>query len=655
MRVFTTVIGLWVWAATTFGQATPAPTATDPLYVHNPPIRLVYGSRSERHRADRRTVKDAHQRMARLLTDAGIPFIRITDRDVERRGLPGGRIAIYPHNPHMTKAEVNRLIRFMDRGGKVIAFYSVPPSLTEAMGIRQIGWRKAKHADELHTIAFTDEVERGYPQSILQNSWNMQQAKPIGDAAQVVGWWRSRGGKKGQPAVLRSARGQFITHILTHGDNAEKQRFILASLVSLDRAIAHQLVNAHMQHATAPLHNGDLEAHIALFVDHLTAQQKADIASHVHKAKDDLASIAEPSSPAAPLEVARTLDVIGSATRHIQRARMLAYPKWNTPYRAMWCHDARGIPGWTWEQSAKYLADHNINMVFVNMLWGGRAYYPSDHLPPADDLPESADYLRDCLAACKKYGIELHVWKVNFNLHGAPRKFVERMRREGRLQTDKRGKELPWLAPSHPANFKLERDSMLEVVRKYDVAGIHFDYIRYPHANADYSAVARKRFQLDIASLPTSRKPTYQQWREDQVSRLVEAVSRGSRRIKPHVKISAAVFGDYPKCRTNVGQDWQLWAERGWVDFLCPMNYTENIHDLTKWTTHQRAILPNDFPLLPGVGITASNSRLSPAQTADQLMTIRVLGANGFVLYQFNPQTAAVHLPALRLGVLTDQ
>ncbi|MGD0113303.1 MAG: hypothetical protein ABSD48_15695 [Armatimonadota bacterium] len=73
----------------------------------------------------------------------------------------------------------------------------------------------------------------------------------------------------------------------------------------------------------------------------------------------------------------------------------------------------------------------------------------------------------------------MHVWKVNWNLSGAPEEFVERMRAEGRMQRTRSGSETGWLCPANPANSQLERDSLLEVVRKYDVDGIHFDYIRY--------------------------------------------------------------------------------------------------------------------------------------------------------------------------------
>ena len=71
------------------------------------------------------------------------------------------------------------------------------------------------------------------------------------------------------------------------------------------------------------------------------------------------------------------------------------------------------------------------------------------------------------------------------------------MRREGRTQVDVNGEVTDWLNPAHPENYKLEVESMLEVVRKYAVDGIHFDYIRYPNNNLDYSDFSRRKFELD--------------------------------------------------------------------------------------------------------------------------------------------------------------
>ena len=82
-----------------------------------------------------------------------------------------------------------------------------------------------------------------------------------------------------------------------------------------------------------------------------------------------------------------------------------------------------------WDRTCKELAEAGFNMVIPNMLWAGVAHYPSDVLPRSKTYDEYGDQITQCLAAAKKYGLEVHVWKVNHNPgHLSPRDFIDRMR-----------------------------------------------------------------------------------------------------------------------------------------------------------------------------------------------------------------------------------
>ena len=167
-----------------------------------------------------------------------------------------------------------------------------------------------------------------------------------------------------------------------------------------------------------------------------------------------------------------------------------------------------------WDEAIRRLAKNGFTAILPNMLWGGAAFYPSRVLPAAPSVASAATKSPECLAACRKYGVQMHVWKVNWNLGStAPLEFVARLRREGRLQADAQGKEQLWLCPSHPENQKLEVDAMVEVVRKYDVDGIHFDYIRYPDTDHCYCAGCKARFQRSLGAAdprtgPKTSSPT---------------------------------------------------------------------------------------------------------------------------------------------------
>ena len=365
---------------------------------------------------------------------------------------------------------------------------------------------------------------------------------------------------------------------------------------------------------------------------------------------------------------------IDKARALIDHAYLLSQPSPRVEARGWWCHSGTGPYAGDWDRAIKELSESGFNMVFPNMLWGGVAHYPSDVLPRSKVHEKYGDQIAQCLAAAKKYGIEMHVWKVNYNLgHLAPKSFVEKLCRQGRTQVsaagqpkdwrglpkDWRGLPKDWLCPSHPENIKLEVDSMVEVVEKYDVDGIHFDYIRYPDGSHCYCDGCRRRFEAGsgnkVKNWPADcrkgpRRDEYRDWRARQITRLVAAVYKQAKQIRKDVKISAAVFGSYPACRDSVCQDWVHWAKSGYVDFLCPMNYTDSDPRFQGWVKNQLRLLDGCVPIYPGIGATATRIRLSPARVVGQVWHTRELGTGGFMIFNLSGSTIETIGPGFKLG-----
>jgi len=109
-----------------------------------------------------------------------------------------------------------------------------------------------------------------------------------------------------------------------------------------------------------------------------------------------------------------------------------------------------------------------------------------------------------------------------------------------------------WLCPSHPENQKLEIESMLEVARKHDVDGLHFDYIRYPDSEGCFCLGCRARFETAtgraVKNWPADVRndgdlvPRWLDFRRQQITTVVAAVAGRARRIRPGIKISALSF-----------------------------------------------------------------------------------------------------------------
>ncbi|MXY99606.1 family 10 glycosylhydrolase, partial [Candidatus Poribacteria bacterium] len=344
------------------------------------------------------------------------------------------------------------------------------------------------------------------------------------------------------------------------------------------------------------------------------------------------------------------------------KAYFLSHTSVETEGRAVWNHSGLGAYPGDWNRAAKELAAAGVNIILPNMAWAGVAHYPSEILPHSKTFTQYGDQIAQCVQAAHAHGLEVHVWKITWNLEGAPKEFVEKIRAEGRTQVSATGEALNWLCPSHPKNVLLELDSILEIVTNYDVDGIHLDYIRYPGSHACYCDGCRERFVRTIRK-PINEWPAevlpktgaygeqYTEWRVQQITRLVRLIHKRTNEVDPEIKISAAVFGWYPGCIQTIGQDWVAWAKSGYIDFVCPMNYTEDAGYFTELLTNQLALMPKGVPIYPGIGATASNSLLTPDAVVEQIYLSRNLGASGWTIFDYSVDISETLLPALTLGI----
>ncbi len=305
-----------------------------------------------------------------------------------------------------------------------------------------------------------------------------------------------------------------------------------------------------------------------------------------------------------------------SAQNHLKQAYFLSLKPVTPEFRAFWEHHATGpFPG-NWAAAVNALVTNGFTAVFPNMLWGGLAHYNSAFLPHSSEFNTYGDQIAACVSAAHAQGLQVHVWKINWNLSGAPQSFIDSLRAANRTQVSRDGQPIDWLCPSDPDNFALETNSLMEVVRNYDVDGIHFDYIRYPSSDYCYCSGCAARFQsqtgLTVTNWPAdvlapgALRNAFLDWRRAQITRLVAAVHAEVKAIKPWVKVSAAVFPDAASAFDGVGQDWRQWITDGLVDFLCPMDYTtetEFLHEprgsATELCRRTHPDLPRDRRLCP--------------------------------------------------------
>lgn len=604
-----------------------------------------------------RSVHGTVETLARMFRANGVGCAVLSDLEATPERLAKFRIVALPYNPKVPAALEDDLVRYAAGGGKLMAFFWVPEKLRAVLGVEGGAFVRQQHAGSFSAIRLAKDAPQGAPEIVRQNSHNIQAFAPTPGAGwPLAEWLDARGEPAGHAAIVGSSNGMVMTHILLPDDPEAKGRMMRALAGGFAPEIWRQIVEDRLASIATDIG-------FPAFDEAVSGIRRLDRWNwRVYRALSAARSARAASFYA--LDEGRYPDAAERADasrKKLLEALCAAQPPTPLKFRAFWCHDAYGVKGIDWDEAVRRLADNGFTAIVPNMLWGGSTFFPGKVLPVAEAVGERGDAVAACLAACRKYGVEIHVWKVNWNLgHAVPKEFVARMHAEGRLQANSRGKEEPWLCPSHPENRKLETDSMVEVARNYPVDGIHFDYIRYPDADHCFCAGCRERFGQTVgAKVENWPKDVLRggalvdrwlDWRRENINAVVEAVSREARAVRPGIKISAAVFREWETDRDGVGQDWKLWCDKGWLDFVCPMDYMES--NLRFENTVARQVKwAGRVPCYPGIGVSASSSRFGAAKTIDQIRIAERYNTGGFIIFNYGVAESRDLLPLLGLGI----
>ncbi len=600
--------------------------------------------------------RSVSKRFNRMLNSIGLTADMLEEASLSKVALQSRRLIILPLNSTVTAQTTGLLQDFVAKGGKLFVTYNLPNTVAPLLGLQQTDWLKDDPPGRFSTIQLRAPEVPDIPASIRQSSWNITVAAPITSHTKIIGYWHDATGQStGFPALFMNEVGVFFSHIFLPDDLHTKTQLLSALLGHLVPEFRQTLAEQAMEALSAIGHTKRFEK-LEQFVQQGGVQEAAQALKIGKDLMQQTRAAYQAKNYKAAIPTAR-------ASREIlSKAYFLSHTSIATEGRAVWNHSGLGAYPGDWNRSAKELAEAGINMILPNMAWAGVAHYPSQVLPQSKIFSQYGDQLTQCVTAAREHGLEVHVWKITWNLEGAPKEFVGKLRESGRTQVSAIGEPLNWLCPSHPENVQLELESVLEIITNYDVDGIHLDYIRYPGSHACYCEECRKRFVLvtrqEIETWPAEVLPKtgkhaarYIEWRTQQITRLVRLLHKRARAVAPDIKISAAVFGSYPACVTSIGQDWIAWAKAGYIDFVCPMNYTENPDYFAELLGNQLALLPKGFAIYPGIGVTASNSLLKPDAVVEQIYLSRHLGGSGWTIFDYSVDISEAVLPALTMGI----
>jgi len=626
------------------------------MHVHAAPVILVQGTESTPNTAERNYAASVTRRIHGWLDDLGISHRVVPDEKVSARTLRGVRVAVLTYNPTLRATELAALDGFVKRGGRLVVFYSADPKLAHLMGVRLHPYMADPAGTRWTRIRFLDRALPGAPSTVYQRSRNIRPVTPQRHGS-VLAFWEDAAGRRRDTAWVETDAGLWMSHVLLDdGDTWHKQQLLVAVLGRFDPSVWPVAAQAAKHRAeTLGMFSSYAETERVIRSRAPRTGSAAAVASTLAAVRQTRSTLEDLVQKKA---YARAFAQADDLYHQLMDAYGSTFKAGRQGIRGVWDHFGLGLYPGDWERTCRELASHGITDVFVNALWPGKALYPSSFLPVDDAVARYGDPLKDAVTEGQAQGLKVHLWKVCWNLNGAPEAFVADLRRAGRVQRRESGLAESWLCPSHPDNLRHEKDALREVLKRYPIDGIHLDYIRYPGSHTCYCSGCRQRFEAHLGRRVRRwtedvrrgvDREAFTRWRCAQITRLVRDVSALARKARPGIQLSAAVYGKYPSCRDSVAQDWPAWVNEGLIDFVVPMNYTGELSTFQKLVKSQVALLKDDSRLCPGIGVTAAESRLGVPAVLQQLEEVQRRGGGGFVLFDLNEVLSREILPYLGL------
>ncbi len=307
-------------------------------------------------------------------------------------------------------------------------------------------------------------------------------------------------------------------------------------------------------------------------------------------------------------------------------------------------------------------ASGGLNALLVQVRGRGDAFYASQVVARSPLLfgqPASFDPLGRLLTRARARGLAVHAWvnvlltshfqpvsadnvvalhpewlmlprNVEHAVAGDARSLLGLVRKAGRGSSDVEGF---YLSPSAPGAGDHLEAVIRELVGSYAIDGLHFDFIRYPSADYDYSAAALRGFGRqngnDPLLGPVARPQAWAAYRRDTLTNLAARLSRVARESRPGLLLSAAVVPDQAMALHQRFQNWPEWLQIGLLDAVCPMTYTPDLRISREQIADARRRVGHGQGLWAGVGAY----RLNLPEVSQRIAAAREMGATGYVLF----------------------
>lgn len=257
------------------------------------------------------------------------------------------------------------------------------------------------------------------------------------------------------------------------------------------------------------------------------------------------------------------------------------------------------------ERIVDVAADLNLNAIVLQVRTTADALYASElepwslYLTGKQGAPPNPYYdpLEYWVTAAHARGIELHAWFNPYRAQMKPGELADSHISHTMPESVKKYDRYLWMDPGSQASAQHSLAVFNDVVRRYDIDGVHIDDYFYPYpVTKDGVKVPFPDDDSWAKYQAGGGKLERDDWRRKNINDLIEQIYKTTHAIKPHVRFGISPFGIGRAGKapgiTGFDQynelyaDAALWLNEGWCDYFTPQLY---------WPIAQK---PQSFPVL---------------------------------------------------------
>lgn len=222
------------------------------------------------------------------------------------------------------------------------------------------------------------------------------------------------------------------------------------------------------------------------------------------------------------------------------------------------------------------------------------------------------DPLEFAVSTCRRHNLQIHAWINTFPIEHQQRaklavknSIILPVRKLGPLLAKDRNGNLPsskgyiFLHPAHRGTYEYIIKILDELIKNYDLDGIHFDYFRLDSSKYIYNEEIQEEYNsLDV-------KSSYEAFIKDRINEHLKGFSEFIKSGSSDITVSVAVIGKMKGTgfsAENHFQDPAMWLNENLVDLIFPMTYyfPQSIEHMKDYITF---VKPENHPrIIPGIG-----------------------------------------------------